>query len=387
MKNIFTSLLILLIFCPFPGFCQTDSPGRSFTLTSRIADPTIDSVSFLYINNLGKLSRELLPVQNGEFKITGVISQPTMAYLLFMHKGEKLTRREKEIKTDHIFIEPNEMLISAEADGKGYVYIKGSKSQADWNDLKSLTAPVQLSIDSLAKANGNATHGEAGESGKMANLRRKLVDIKYAYFLGHSGSYVTANQAMFFSSTMGLDSLKRIYELYTPEIKESMEGRRLATEIEGRGAGLPGNMAFQFIIPDKDGKELSLAAFQGKYVLLDFWATWCVPCRASMPHTISLYQKYKTKNFEVIAIGDDDNRIKEWSDAIEHDGTGAFHHALRGLNAELTRRGIPNPRDLDEDFGVRAIPTLILIDPAGKIIGRFTENEDDLDKMLATIYN
>jgi len=385
MKINFFNFFTLLLFFPFWGFCQTEKPGMPFTLHGQIDDPKLDSVSFLYINNLGKVSREFIPVENGTFTIQGIISQPTMAYLLFLHKGENLSRRDKEIKTDHIFIEPKEMIITAEADAKGYVHLKGSRSQEEWNDLKMQTSPVQLKIDSINKAEGSVAHGTASTSEKQLFLRKKLADINYAYFLSHPGSYVTANQVMFFTAAFSLDSLKHVYESYSPEIKESMDGRRLAAEIKSRSAGLPGTMAFQFTVPDKDGKQLSLAAFKGKYVLLDFWATWCVPCRASMPHMVSLYNKYKGKNFDVVAIGDDDNRVKEWSDAIEHDGTGAFHHVLRGVNADLTRKGIPNPRDLDEGFGVRALPTLVLIDPDGKIIGRFTEHEEELDKMLATL--
>ncbi|HEY0175469.1 MAG TPA: TlpA disulfide reductase family protein, partial [Pedobacter sp.] len=292
------------------------------------------------------------------------------------------------LKTNKVFIEPGSMAIGAEADARGYVQIKGSKSQDEWNELQSKTRAVQFAIDSLSKMTGVPVHGTANNGGQaaLAPLRLKLSRINYAWFTDHPGSYVAANQVMFLTSAFNLDSLKHLYNNYTDEIKESIDGRRLAAEIKSRTAGLPGTMAFQFAVKDKEGKDLSLADFKGKYVLLDFWATWCVPCRASMPHMIGLYEKYKGKNFDVISIGDDDTRIKEWMDAIEHDGTGMFHHTLRGVNMELSRKGIPNPRDLDEGYGVRALPTLILVDPTGKIIGRFGSNKEDLDQMLASIF-
>lgn len=355
------------------GFSQT---GKPFSIHGQIANAKLDSVSMLYINDQGKVSRQIVPADKGIFDITGTISQPTMAYLLFLHKGEKLNKREAEIKTNKVYIEPANMTITAEEDQQGFIQVKGSRSQLEWNDLKSKTRPVQLALDSLSNGNGRRA---------PAVLHQQLAKINYEYFISHPYSYVAANQATYLMSTFGLDSLKRLYDNYSPEIKESIDGRRLAATIKGRTAGLPGTIAFPFSVKDRDGKDLTLADFKGKYVLLDFWATWCVPCRKSMPHMIGLYQKYKTKNFDVIAIGDDDTRIKEWSDAIEHDGIGMFHHTLRGVNMEMFRKGISNPRDLDEGYGIRALPTLILIDPAGKIIGRFSEDEEELDKMLAAV--
>ncbi|WCT13410.1 TlpA disulfide reductase family protein [Mucilaginibacter jinjuensis] len=367
--------LLITFFSALSTICFGQA-GKSFSVHGQITNPKLDSVSMLYINDQGKIIRQIIPAENGKFDIAGTINQPTMAYLLFMHKGEKLNKREAEIKTNKVYIEPGEMTINAEEDRQGYVTVKGSKSQIEWNDLKSKTRPIQSALDSLS--NGDARKAPA-------LLREQLAKINYAYFIGHPGSYVAANQVTYFMSSYSLDSLKRLYDNYLPEIKESIDGKRLAATIKGRTAGLPGTMAFQFTVKDKDGKDLALADFKGKYVLLDFWATWCVPCRKSMPHMIGLYQKYKAKNFDVIGIGDDDNRVKEWMDAIEHDGIGMFHHTLRGVNMEMFRKGIPNPRDLDEGYGIRALPTLILIDPAGKIIGRFSGNEEELDTMLASV--
>ncbi|MDB5116204.1 MAG: Thiol-disulfide isomerase or thioredoxin [Mucilaginibacter sp.] len=382
------NLLILAIFYIIPAACfsQAEKPGKAFTLHGQIADPKLDSVSMLYINDQGKVGRQMIPVANGTFHITGSISQPTMAYILFIHKGEKLSKREAEIMTNKVFIEPHDMTIDHEADGQGFIQVKGSKSQEEWNELKAKTRVVQSSIDSLSKLSTAPAHGAGNDRGKLTPLRLQLAKINYDFFVSHPGSYVSANQVMFFTSVFSTDSLKHLYDNYTPEIKESTDARRLMAEIRSRILGLPGTTAFQFAVTDKDGKNLSLADFKGKYVLLDFWATWCVPCRAAMPHMIGLYQKYKNKNYDVIAIGDDDTRVQEWSDAIDHDGIGMFHHTLRGVNTEMTRKGIPNPRDLDESYGIHSLPTLILIDPNGKIIGRFGSNEEELDSMLASIF-
>ncbi|MES2277370.1 MAG: TlpA disulfide reductase family protein [Bacteroidota bacterium] len=376
------NLLILIIFfvIPITCFSQAGKPGKPFTIHGQIADSKLDSVSVVYVNEQGKVERQVIASNKGAFSISGSIAQPTMAYILFIHKGEKLNRNEVEVKTNKVYIEPTDMTINDEADVDGYIKVKGSKAQDEWNDLKRKTTAAQLSNGSTRSALNPTDKGTA------VALRFQLAQVNYDYFLKHPGSYIAANQAMYFTAVFSLDSIKKLYNNYSAEIKESIDGKRLAGEIKSRTVGLPGTLAYQFSVKDKEGKDLSLTDFKGKYVLLDFWANWCVPCRASMPHMIGLYQKYKDKNFDVIAVADNDSRVKEWLEAIDHDGTGMFHHILTGVSSELRRKGIANPRDLDENYGIHALPTLILVDPSGKIIGRFAEDKEQLDKMLADIF-
>ncbi|MDN5288117.1 MAG: Thiol-disulfide isomerase or thioredoxin [Mucilaginibacter sp.] len=362
-----------------------NNPEKPFTLQGAMSSPRLDSVSIEYIDGQGKYIHQVVPAADGKFTISGTISQPSFSFLLFKHKGEILSKRDVEIKRNLVYIEPGNMVINKEADVQGYVYVKGSKTQDEWNELKGKTQALQATVDSLSELNP-ASHG-VGNRSVLAPYQAKIADIYYKYFLSHPNSDVSSDRVMYFTGAFSLDSLKTIYRNFSPAIKESTGARRLAAVIKSREVGIPGTEAFQFTVKNREGKDLDLANFKGKYVLLDFWATWCIPCRASMPHIISLYQKYKTKNFDIIAIGDDDKNVTNWSAAIDKDGTGMFHQTLRGANMEMARKGTPNPRDLGEQYGVRSLPTKILVDPSGKIIGRFDDgSDDDLDKMLTTIF-
>lgn len=125
--------------------------------------------------------------------------------------------------------------------------------------------------------------------------------------------------------------------------------------------------------------------------MLDFWASWCVPCRKSNPHMIELYNKYKSKGFDVIGIADDDGKVDVWKKAVEQDNVGIWHNVLRGLDWDMIRKNTPNPNDLDQQYGISSIPTKILIGPDGKILGRYGDSqggtEEDMDKMLASIFD
>jgi thiol-disulfide isomerase/thioredoxin len=191
-------------------------------------------------------------------------------------------------------------------------------------------------------------------------------------------------------SDMGLDSIKRVYNGLNTELKESPLGKNLAIEINKIELGSPGHVAAIFSRIDINGKMLSLADFKGKYVMLDFWASWCVPCREGSPHMLALYNKYKSKGYDVIGIADDDTKDELWKGAVAMDKVGVWHHVLRGRDMDKVKKHIANLDDLDELYGIHTIPTKILIDPTGKIIGRFGDSyggsDEDMDKMLASIF-
>jgi len=153
--------------------------------------------------------------------------------------------------------------------------------------------------------------------------------------------------------------------------------------------GAVGSMASGFETKDINGKLLNLKEFRGKYVLLDFWASWCIPCRKSNPHLITLYHKYSAKGFDIIGISDDDQRQIQWKNAVKQDSTNLWHQVLRGAVTTPDQATIANPDDLHQRYNIQSLPVKILIDPAGKIIGRYGDNDttdDDLDKALAAIF-
>jgi thiol-disulfide isomerase/thioredoxin len=150
-----------------------------------------------------------------------------------------------------------------------------------------------------------------------------------------------------------------------------------------------GLMALNFETKDINGKLLNLQSFRGKYVLLDFWASWCVPCRKSNPNLIILYHKYSTKGFDIIGIADDDQRQLQWKNAVKQDSTNLFHQVLRGVAVNTDKTNAVNPGDLHQLYNIQSLPVKILINPAGKIIGRYGDNDktdDDLDQALAAIF-
>lgn len=125
------------------------------------------------------------------------------------------------------------------------------------------------------------------------------------------------------------------------------------------GGATIGNPAPEISLPSTDGNVVKLSSFKGKYVLLDFWASWCGPCRKENPNVVAAYNRFKDKNFTILGISLDDDKDK-WTNAIEKDGlTWAHASDLKGWESIAART-----------YGVQAIPTNFLIDPQGNIVAR-----------------
>jgi peroxiredoxin len=136
-----------------------------------------------------------------------------------------------------------------------------------------------------------------------------------------------------------------------------------------------GQKAGEISLPNPDGKTIALSEFKGKYVLIDFWASWCGPCRKEMPSVVAAYAKYKNKGFEIYGVSLDQSKEK-WVEAIAKDGiTWPQVSDLKFWDSEPAKQ-----------YGVQSIPYTVLIDKEGNIIAKNLRGEE-LDKKLAEVLN
>jgi len=217
----------------------------------------------------------------------------------------------------------------------------------------------------------------------------EMNDVLADFVKKHPASYVTA-YLLRYSRNCPTDSLRKVYTAFPAAVKQSSYGKAIAEALENRKKGVPGALAAGFSSTDINGQALSLSDYKGKYVLVDFWASWCVPCRKGNPHLKELYSQYKDKGFEIIGVSDDDSRPEAWKGAVAKDEL-PWKHVLRGM--KVTRDGdkvnIDRSKDISAGYNVSSLPTQILIGPDGKIIGRYGEGGDEhaaLDEKLQTIF-
>ena len=376
---------------------------RGFSLNGEVSGTPVPArIDFYYTDDKGANIHDSVRVVGGKFSCRGNISVPTMAYI----SGASSDRDEAHSVS--IFLEPSAMSITLPAADYRKAAVKGSKTQEEYEELQRQKEPIQKEMEPLSKAyaKAGAAMNAAVRAGKPQNvidtLRyraaaihdqfepyfARMAQVDYAFFASHPQSYVTAYELRFHTGTLPLDSLRLFYDRLGP-VEQSSPGREIAGEIEKLQAGSPGSVAKDFSVTELNGSQLTLSALKGKYVLIDFWASWCVPCRKSMPHVKELYARYKDKGLEVIGVSDDDRDSAAWKKAIDKDGTGIWHNVLRGLDWDKIRKHEKNERDISEKFGIHSLPTKILIDKEGKIIGRFDkgseEEAEQLDRQLAQL--
>jgi peroxiredoxin len=169
--------------------------------------------------------------------------------------------------------------------------------------------------------------------------------------------------------------MEQLFGTLTPEIQSSPIGKYVAQQIEEGKRNPMGKTLADFQQEDPDGKMVSLSSFRGKYVLVDFWASWCGPCRQENPNVVNAFNKYKNKNFTVLGISLDKTK-QPWLDAIAKDGLNWTQLSdLKGWSNAVAQQ-----------FQIQSIPQNFLIDPNGVVIGKNLRGEA-LESKLESLLN
>ena len=363
-------------------------------------------VQITYEDESGARKTDSTRIFNGVFSYIGKTKQPVSAYATFKNENQAASQSFENYFT--FFIEPGIIEVSGNTDFPKDALVKGTKNNNLNIEFTNLTkeehaalAPLSKSYNEKSMAYGKAKQaGESEETVKKlyeeANNERAKMTPYYdamlakqmAYMKANPNSFLTANQLRYRVSSTPLNEIQEIYAQMDDDIKNTSAGKELAKEIANIVSGSPGSIAVDFVDTDINGKTLKLSDFKGKYVLLDFWASWCVPCRQGNPHLLSLYAKYKSKGFEIIGVSDDDRNHEAWKKAVNQDKIHVWKHVLRGLKSD-EKGGYDRSEDKSENYGIHTLPTKILIDPKGVIIGRYGSgggNDADMDSKLKEIF-
>ncbi|MGN6399798.1 MAG: redoxin domain-containing protein [Flavisolibacter sp.] len=378
-------IVLLLFFAVFANAARSQQASNHFILKGTITGKDTGRMYLHYTNADNKRTTDSAAIANGKFSFKGSISEPTMAYLQL--KEEKRSQNNAA----SFFMEPSAMTVSLPLNNFKAAKFTGSKIQNEYAELTAKKQKVQerwkIVMDTLSAVNtrSNVAFQEL-KNWVLQLYEAEMKELDYDFFIKHPQSPVTANMLRFYVSSVSLDSLQALYNRLGKKTQQSPDGKSLAHEIAKIRAGSPGSIAADFSTKDIHDNKLSLSDLRGKYVLLDFWASWCVPCRKGNPHLKELYSKYKDRGFEIIGVSDDDSKPDAWHKAVEKDGL-PWRHVLRGFDMQKLMNNQPNEKDISEKYGIHSLPTKILIDPNGVIIGRYDEQENALDEKLKEVFN
>jgi len=368
-KNSILPLLLFYSVFSFNGSKLFSQKLLPFSINGKNISDTFSGKMYLSyeVNDVGNL--DSCQIENGQFHFSGNILHPVFAIL---SKGK--WRKD-------LFIDPKPMTIICKRSQLKEVELLGSKSEYEYREIDKQLSGInnrwKVVLDTLdAVSLRNITQFQELKEWVLLPYFEEFREAYLDFFKEYPQSFVTAyflsqdvigmNQGVF-----PTESLQAYYNRFRTPVKNSWYGKKIIAELAKRKVAVPGMEAFNFIQTDINGQTLSLSSFRGKYILLDFWGSWCVPCRKGNPHLKELYYRYKDKGFDIIGIAKDDNTKDAWIKAVEKDRL-PWHQVLC--------------ESLDIKYSITSYPTKILIDKQGLIIGRFGEDEIELDQQLNSIF-
>ena len=362
---------------------------KKFTLTGTIAEAPAGKI-YLFYNTGGDVIKDSAVLKNGSFRFTGAIAEPVMATLTLTN-GRYLM---DDPNYTHLFLEPATMQLTATYNALNKATVKGSPIQLQYQEYnqaqQKIAARWKEVMDTLSAINkrSNVAFQET-KAWALSPHHVEMEELEHEFVKKYPNSYVTAHLLQY-SRSYSIDTLRKLYNAFPVAVKNSSFGKQISSRLEESKKGAPGSMAAGFTTTDINKQPISLADYKGKYVLIDFWASWCVPCRKLNPHLKALYEKYQSKGFEVIGVADDDRTPQAWVDAVKKDGL-PWKQVLAGKKMEMVkdRPVFDRTNDISHRYNISSLPTQILIDRSGKVIARYGgeggEPHEALDKKLEEI--
>jgi peroxiredoxin len=334
------------------------------TLTAKIKGLDNDSKVYLLNARMPTDTIGSATVKNEEFVITAELKEPTLMSLLLNNTQNTL-----------IFLENNKVKVSGDIKELPKLKITGSPTNTDFAAMQVIFNPL---FDKLTKINQAANIIGRSDSLSRAyfSTRDSVLTATDAFVRKHTE---TAASAFLMAVTLEMEqdfaATDNRFSQLKPSATQNMYGQYLQQYIDDTKITAIGSVAADFTQADTSGIPISLSSFRGKYVLIDFWASWCGPCRQENPHVVSTYNKFKDKNFTVLGISlDREGQKNKWLDAIHKDNLTWTHVSDLQFwsNAVAVK------------YKVQSIPQNFLIDPNGRIVAKNLRGPD-LEQKLCEI--
>lgn len=372
MKNFF--LLIICNLITIIAGAQTIT-NKKFVLSGIVHGRDTGFIVLRYTNASCKWVSDTTYLKNARFRFDGEINEPTHAAI----SGKKKIIDFDEVNYVSIFLEPDSQYIELTENDYAHAKVIGSFTQQQFDtfniQIDSINAKYKALLQQLTAAKyvyQNAKTEKEKESAlqeeneiakKLGPRADEIIHEDIVFILHHPDSYVSPYIFYTPANILPVDSAKDLFQTLTPRIQNSSNGKYIAAILRKKEQNTIGKTPYNFEAKDINSKDVSISNFHGKYLFIDFWASWCAPCIAEIPHIKELYKQYHSKGFDVLSISIDQDR-SAWRKAVAKEKISDWYNIL--ANEEIANN-YPNVND--------AIPSGILIGPNGKIIWKSGKDE------------
>ncbi len=366
MKNVLLAIFSVAILVG----CQP----KSYEVTGTLEGATSERVILKKLRKGQPVDVDTVEMVDGVFTFTGSVEAPELYFAVVDGKQQPAV----------FFVSNNKITITGNVDNLAEAEIKGSESTELFNKFND-EVPGQDRAEELQQEFQMAYMSQDADKQKLIQEEmQSIMEDQRAYFK----TFVDANTdnacGLFLASQMApsldLEELRALIgkfessmadHVYLTEIKDLLGP--LEEFEKAQAATAEGAVAPDFTLKNTDGEDVSLSDFRGSYVLVDFWASWCAPCRQENPNVVKAYKAYNSKGFEVLSVSVDRD-TEAWKKAIKEDGlTWTQVHADEASGVA-------------KDYGIQSIPSTFLLDKEGKIIAKNLRGEA-LESKLAELLN
>jgi peroxiredoxin len=370
------TLLAALLLSPVALLAQKGE----FVLKGKIGNLNAPAkLQFVYRQN-GTDVKDSAVLKDGRFEFKGKVDAPSQAMMVLQHPVPSDNPRARDMII--FYVEKGTITLNS-PDSLTKASFSGSPVNADNQRLQTALKPVGDLIGAVNSEYMEASEEERGSETfrrqldeKVQHIRSEEKKVYLTFIKGNPKSIISIDALQQYAGgPENLSEADSLFQGLSPDVKKSSKGQEYATLLNSWKSTAIGAEAPAFTQNDTLGNPVQLKDFRGKYVLVDFWASWCGPCRAENPHVVAAYNKHKDQEFTILSVSLDQPTGRDaWIRAIHKDGLTWTHVSdLKYWDNAVAKL-----------YGIRSVPQNFLLDPQGKIVAKNLRGEE-LDKKLSEI--